>query len=76
MYAIRYLNNMEKKKESKPLMSEEDLIKLKKVLKSWEFDKVIERFNEDARQRALNDDSKKYKDPSWWAKFKDLPLGK
>lgn len=62
--------------KNKFIISEEDLIKIKKFYKSPEFDKVIEKFNEDARKRALNDESKKYKDAEWWARIKDLPFGK
>ena len=62
--------------DNKHFISEEDLIKLKAALKSWDFQKVIERFNEDARKRALNDESKKYKDAAWWAMIKNIPFGK
>lgn len=55
-------------------ISEEDLIKFKKFCKSKEFDKVIEKFNEDCRRRNIEYEDKKYKDALWWAKIKDIPF--
>lgn len=55
-------------------LTEDDLIRMKSFCKSKEFDKVIERFNEDFRKRNLEYEERKYKDSIWWSQIKDIPF--
>ena len=56
------------------IISEEDLIKFQQYCKSKEFEKVIEKFNEDAERRRIEEEDKRIRDGEWWDKNKNIPF--